>query len=116
MNKEIKEKWLIALRSGNYIQGRQVLRDSDNKFCCLGVLCDIIDKEAWVADDSNRRTPAFTYDGNRAVLPIHVMEITGIENCFGQLPKNEGPYTSLTNMNDGGKSFEEIADVIEEYF
>ena len=40
MDAEIKRKWVEALRSGNYQQGRNHLH-RDNKFCCLGVLCQI---------------------------------------------------------------------------
>lgn len=42
MNQEIKAKWVEALRSGRYKQGRGVLRQG-NEFCCLGVLADIMD-------------------------------------------------------------------------
>lgn len=44
MNQKIKKKWIEALRSGKYKQGKTLLR-SANKFCCLGVLCDIIKNE-----------------------------------------------------------------------
>lgn len=35
--KEIKEKWLIALKSGDYKRNKGSL-ENDNKNCCLGVL------------------------------------------------------------------------------
>lgn len=44
MSPELKAKWVAALRSGEYKQGREVLRNGD-QFCCLGVLCDIIGLE-----------------------------------------------------------------------
>ena len=47
MDKKIKKKWLKALRSGKYKQGRDALRIG-NKFCCLGVLCDLVDSGPWV--------------------------------------------------------------------
>jgi hypothetical protein len=37
MPKEIKDKWLTALRSGEYQQGKGMLCN-ENKYCCLGVL------------------------------------------------------------------------------
>lgn len=40
MTKTLKTKWLAALRSGKYKQGRCALKE-DGKFCCLGVLNDI---------------------------------------------------------------------------
>jgi hypothetical protein len=40
MNPEVKARWVAALRSGEYKQGKGALR-LNNKFCCLGVLCDL---------------------------------------------------------------------------
>lgn len=37
MNKEIKIKWVTALRSGKYKQGKKALNINNNFFCCLGV-------------------------------------------------------------------------------
>jgi hypothetical protein len=50
ITKELLTKWLEALRSGKYTQARQLLRGGDSfcpSFCCLGVLCDIIDPKGW---------------------------------------------------------------------
>ena len=45
MNKEVKQQWVAALRSGEYKQGKNALRrqyeGEDAEFCCLGVLCDL---------------------------------------------------------------------------
>lgn len=47
LTKEEKSKWIEALRSGKYRQGDTYLCQSDDKsfqnerYCCLGVLCDI---------------------------------------------------------------------------
>ena len=46
MTPEFKALWIEALRSGKYEQGRGALRMGD-KFCCLGVACDLIDQGAW---------------------------------------------------------------------
>ncbi len=52
MKRDIADKWVEALESGDYKQARNVLHDS-NSFCCLGVLCDLYHKETgkgeWVA-------------------------------------------------------------------
>jgi hypothetical protein len=40
--KEFAEKWLKALRSGDYEQGTNVLyKEKTNGYCCLGVACRI---------------------------------------------------------------------------
>lgn len=45
MKKDIKDKWLTALRSGEYQQAEKVLRSEDDNgrasYCCLGVLCEL---------------------------------------------------------------------------
>lgn len=44
MNKEMKEKWVEALRSGEYNQGKGRLRQANqygSYYCCLGVLRDL---------------------------------------------------------------------------
>ena len=50
MNKELRNKWVTALRSGEYKQGRKQLYHA-GRFCCLGVLADIkgepVRKTAW---------------------------------------------------------------------
>ena len=45
---ELQEKWLTALESGEYTQARGMLRDSEDNFCCLGVMCDIVQPDHWV--------------------------------------------------------------------
>src|ERR1044072_871955 len=41
--KEIKEKWLKALRGGRYRQGTGQLKNEMNgSYCCLGVLCQVV--------------------------------------------------------------------------
>jgi hypothetical protein len=89
MNKEWKEKWVKALRSGRYQQGRNVLREGD-RYCCLGVLCEAV----------NRPPPRW----NMGFLHV----ATESEAClvFSQ-------QSALAGMNDAGTSFSAIADYIE---
>lgn len=113
MYKVWKEKWLEALRSGKYKQGKNHLQDNDNNFCCLGVLCDIYDPSKWekifnVAD-------AYTYNReSSSILPENIAYILGIGR-FGYYVE-EGTLFSLTELNDQGSTFSEIADVIEKHF
>lgn len=44
--KEFAEKWIQALRSGNYKRGRgRLYNESKNNYCCLGVACSILGVE-----------------------------------------------------------------------
>src|SRR4051794_25582801 len=45
MDPEAKAQWLTALRSKQYLQGKNVLAtklSSNMYFCCLGVFCEIL--------------------------------------------------------------------------
>lgn len=51
MDQEVKAKWLEALESGKYKPTRNALRREDGpvsfKYCCLGVLGDVVDPNGW---------------------------------------------------------------------
>ncbi len=106
MNKEIAKRWVAALRSGKYKQGRGALNKNDS-FCCLGVLCDISELNTWVASNTNTEG----YDGEQGVLPVQVMEWAGIKSSVA-----DSPGGSLTSQNDTGASFSEIASIIEKHW
>lgn len=102
MNKEIKAKWTEALRSGKYKQGQRELQDPKGKFCCLGVLCEVLEvpKQAYGVGiyygEIHERSSAF--------LPISVMK---------QVELTVQEQSLLANMNDEGQSFKKIADYID---
>ena len=101
MNKQLKAKWVQALRSGKYKQGQEHLRGIDNTFCCLGVLCDI-QRRRWFRSG--------TYYGVRTGGNL---DIGGEQD--DRLLQSVGYYhlSTLIEMNDTGESFEAIADYIE---
>jgi len=107
MKKDIKDKWIKALRSGNYEQGKSSLRSLDNKFCCLGVLCDIIDNKKWETFEKTNSAKAsypYTYNGYSGILSYKMTT---------ELKMKDDEQQKLIDMNDTGKSFAEIADWIE---
>lgn len=101
VNKEVRAKWIAALRSGRYAQGTGTLRKHD-KFCCLGVLCDVIDSESW--QDMSGGNYWQRNHGGENLLPTHIEELTGITRDL---------QWALADMNDLGASFAAIADHIE---
>lgn len=121
MKKEIKEKWIKALRSGEYKQGQYQLK-SGNNFCCLGVLCDLHRKEdpgkrEWYSGDQY-------YYSEKKILPNEVIKWAGIKGQNARNPtlKVEGKGQHIASLNDGvlildvshPYSFTELADLIEE--
>ncbi len=108
MNVEVKAKWLEALRSGKYKQGRLYLK-TDDAFCCLGILCDIYGKDGWTPDfDKNN---VGIYLGKKHNLPVAVIDWSGLNSPNPHISDNEFP--SLAELNDNGGTFETIADIIE---
>lgn len=101
MDAEVKAKWLEALRSGKYQQAQGVLRQNETHFCCLGVLCDLIDPN-WQRLDEDR----YEHEPTGAVmfLPSPIRARIGLDSDTEQ---------ELMRMNDDGKSFTEIAKHIE---
>lgn len=101
MNKELKAKWVNALRSGKYKQCQGVLRKKEGRtksYCCLGVLREIMEPGS---DDVHEEWSA---------LSSTMSAVAGLE-CYGM---NEGNQQRLlAEMNDGGSSFKAIADHIE---
>ncbi len=115
MKPEIKEKWLAALRSGEYQQCAGALRRSDHHgnltHCCLGVLCDLAAKDGigkWEAEH-------FISGGYRDIglLTGEVVEWAGTQDYNPDVVVDDAKGSNLAMLNDNGRTFAEIADVIE---
>jgi hypothetical protein len=112
MNAEIKSKWVAALRSGEYKQTKDTLRDL-NGFCCLGVLCDLHSKES--GNQWERQGSAYLrYLGEENHVPSEVGSWAGITNVWGTKVVIGDANSELSGHNDDGRTFYEIADAIEE--
>lgn len=145
-NKTNLLKWLNALRSGEYQQCRSLLASVDKSsvsHCCLGVLCEVArlprifsnEQEAFSFVNSDVSMPPREADKWLMELPVEYEETTSdtiwgltITVCLTKpmrkrLNSNPNGYyppsqksIGLTELNDAGFSFEEIADIIEENF
>lgn len=131
-NQEAKEKWVKALRSGNYKRGKGRLR-SNMGYCCLGVLCDISGLGEWESP-----ILGYEFDSTRNYLPMSVMEWAGItvenEGVSGSdIPLPTEAKTrirremgvsvkTLAELNDAlphesfAAGFDYIATIVEEYY
>ncbi len=122
MREVVKQKWVEALRSGKYKQGRSVLR-SESGFCCLGVLCDIYHKTRkiqgtnWEGDGIN----GYEHLGETAFPDPAVVKWAGMSCKNPELPvdmkgkKTSDETNSLSSLNDAGVSFAKIATLIEKH-
>lgn len=114
MKKELKDKWIQALLSGEYLQTQGVLRGEDNGlncYCALGVLCDVFDPNQWNLigdgeDDPEEKlvSPFWMWGEYSGVLGWEARNKMGLDSV---------DHTVIHTMNDGEKTFKEIADWIE---
>lgn len=106
MNQKLKQKWVEALRSGKYRQSSGYLQHGDG-FCCLGVLCDVIDPNSWA--DSSRLVAgdiSAKHWKDSSVFSLPAATLNEINLTYDE----EG---ELIGLNDNDRPFEEIANHIE---
>jgi hypothetical protein len=138
MNTEIKQKWVNALRSGEYEQGSEKLY-SGRGYCCLGVLCDLYSKEnglKWefrgddviktedeIVPSQLQKFDYFYFDDESEFLPESVKEWAELSAKNPQV-RVECEYgedarfyvDEIANVNDSGYSFTQLAEIIENQF
>lgn len=115
MNPVIKQMWLNALRSGDYEQGRKRLVNFQEEYCCLGVLCNILD----LGRDTRMGSEGFIWreEFNVISIPFALTRHVGVSPrglITGLWDRDEDPV-HLDGLNDSGFTFSQIADIID-YF
>ena len=124
------KKWIKLLRSGKYSQGRgNLARSTDvtnlahstngisTNYCCLGVLCETMNLKPVKFDDYNNPTigramynfglkpDSKAFLRSKIISPYTFKKWTGMTNSF---------QSELAELNDLGKSFKVIANIIKE--
>jgi hypothetical protein len=119
MDKRVKALWIDALRSGEYVQGVDYLRNMYNEYCCLGVLCDLAIKDGvdveWAGAREDRAYMAWdrvSGERSRGALPPIVANWAGLTPWGNDVSAPQAAL-DLAGMNDNGVPFLEIADAIE---
>lgn len=128
MRKEVMKKWVKALRSGKFKQGTGTLKQYNSKgeaqHCCLGVLCELYNSEMKKSkkktlpekicdNDSDFSFGYSRFGDSKEDLPREVMKWSGIENSLGQFNLSDNHYETLADLNDLGRKFKTISDIIE---
>lgn len=106
-NNDFIKRWIRWLRETDFEQTDGELREDDS-FCCLGIACHYSTKM--------KRKKRFEAD------KIHYQFTETNDEHYGYLPADFRRWVGLTydeelelmEMNDEGKSFDEIADWLEE--
>jgi len=143
MKASLKQKWLEALRSGNYEQAIGLLCQYEMRegqvvprgYCCLGVLCDVMDPTKWKLDGVRLSSVIYNFyspenasdnwmQNNATSIPVDICDDLGLNGikrieCFDEegFFSHEQEMTianALMNFNDErGWDFNDIADWIE---
>lgn len=115
MKKEIADKWIAALPQ--YKQCQALLNDGEG-YCCLGVLCEVaMENGVKIKKSRLGGRVGVAYNSEVAILPTSVIEWAGMSSDNGTFKgPHDGIMNSLSSLNDGGKSFNELAKVIERHW
>jgi hypothetical protein len=102
--------WIKALRSGEYAQTRNALKD-DKGYCCLGVLCDLTGGE-WT-----RVLRRATYNNEIFDEALESVGLSGDADQEGINIIVNGKNSCLVDLNDNAQlTFNKIADLLEKHF
>jgi hypothetical protein len=133
MKQNVMKKWVKALRSGKYKQGQGTLKQYNSKgqpeHCCLGVLCELYNEEMKKSkkkmlsvttsdNDSDFSHGYCRFNNSKEILPKEVMKWSGIHNNMGAFTLDKPVYDqyNLADLNDTGRKFKTIADIIEKNY
>lgn len=113
--KEFGQKWLTALRSGKFIQGRDNLvnwednEDQNHKtYCCLGVACHIANP----GNDKMMSGMGYPYQISND-FNLGIPELLTVGDAKQDSVDMKQFVWIVANLNDQGQDFFEIADWIE---
>lgn len=118
---QFRTAWVEALRSGDYVQGRNLLvqdKDGVDCFCCLGVAANLLIKAGhkgeWMHNKQGNwsfGTPRHRDDTVLSAAPVPQWLRKKLLQKIDDDPDDvEG---KLMRLNDVGHSFGRIADIIE---
>ena len=102
-----QRKWVEALRSGRYEQGPSYLCKEGN-YCCLGVGCKAFEVKARFIEGGGFFL--FGEQETSGFAPEELVQALALYSDMGDCADGQLP---LTAQNDAGRSFAEIADLLE---
>jgi len=120
-----ERKWIAALRSGDYKQGRgrlcEVAGGSTRSHCCLGVRCEVgglpVEQiEQIFTDVEGRMYLAYRYGAsvNSVSLPQGFGGLRGQRGDPRYAGHHPAGFRSLAGLNDDGlATFAQVADILE---
>lgn len=105
--------WLAALRSGNYKQITGFLHTEDG-FCPFGVLCDVVDSEAWIEKSPKPKIDkkVFEWIGQHDEMSSTWQLSPELYDMVGMTPSIE--FEIIKRNDKLGQPFKVLADYIQE--
>ena len=109
-------KWLEALESGEFKQGKNYLKqivDGEPHYCCLGIGCQLLKLEEVKPESGSDDIVAFVdskVESNTSTAGERLMKVLKIRDAVGSMTNN----SSLASMNDNNVSFKDIAKFCRE--
>lgn len=138
MRPEIAKRWVEALRSGKFKQGKHRLANETpdgRNYCCLGVLCEIAVEDGVIPPSASVPSPlgndnSIVYGDVSEVVPPNVVGewafedydadgldtwmVVDIDGEFSDHTMVRNGLLHLPEINDvAGADFNQIADLIE---
>lgn len=116
-----RDQWTAALRSGKYGQGKGRLR-VDNNYCCLGILCELqgrlikengiwVDPYDYAKEDEDCGAECSLSGDNP--LAKELRDLGSFPEDLYVESDQHIIYHALSELNDSGFVFNQIADIIE---
>lgn len=127
MKPGIKRRWIEALTSGKYKQGRDQLKSPESEYCCLGVLCDLYRRSTERGEWSTSPIDGSPFFRVTRGEEISEYDVLPPETVLAWAGLDDEAISLLTTANDGqtpggtqwvteGRfSFVDIATLIDAY-
>jgi hypothetical protein len=117
MNEQVKQQWIEALRSGEYSQTQEQLKDHHG-YCCLGVLCDLYSRAnengLWIEEENLFHFETFEGEYEYTILPVSVSEWAGLGGVDNPVVEYGEEKVAISDLNDKEQlTFNQIAAIIE---
>ena len=111
MDKELKERWVNALRTGLYEQTKGVLyRPESGQFCAMGVLCDIQGAQ-W---NSDPLAPSWPINAEDEDVDADERATCLMPLRYGLTCDQQGEICELNDSNE--LTFEQIAEYVDDRY
>ena len=118
MKREIGEKWIAALESGEYMKGTGklclVTSPGHTTFCCMGVLAELAIADGEEVEKIWWNDTFAEYQGERAFLPPVVRDWAGLKTTNGKYKDENDHVYSLVELNDETDGFGSVIEIIRE--